>query len=130
MANRRKSEQQSLDFTTSSRRTVGRVERRVAASIAAAKRGKHLEARDDGLCALAVELARTVDECSMSTERPQPYALAGASRELREVLTRLRLDPSEREAPAARDPFEQFLERAAALEAGAPASAEGHAPPS
>lgn len=130
MAKARKSEQQALDFGAGTRRAVGRVERRVAAAIATAKRGKHLEDRDDGLCVLAVELARTVDECSMTTDRPQPYALAGASRELRECLTRLRLDPSQREAPTGRDPFELFLERAAALEAGPAASAEGYPPPS
>lgn len=66
-----------------------RVERAVRASTEAAQ----LDTRDAAAAALAAELGRAVDVASM---RNDPYGVAAAARELREQLTRLRLDPAAR----------------------------------
>jgi hypothetical protein len=64
----------------------GRTELAVRSSIAAA----HLDNRDGGAAELAAQAARAVD---LAHNRRDPYAVAACVRELREVLTRLRLDP-------------------------------------
>lgn len=76
-----------LDLGLALRRPrVGRVERRVAAACRRRRRDGALTAGDDGLVALAVELARTVDVCQASA---QPYALAQAGRVLADVEAQL-----------------------------------------
>lgn len=72
---------------------VGRVERAFKAAVDAATRDGDLDAVDSGLAGLAVELARAVDVASRKSD---PYGVAAAGRELREVAARLRLDPTAR----------------------------------
>lgn len=85
---------------------VGRVERKVAASVRAAVAAGSLADVDAGMAALAVELGRAVDSGS---RRGDPYAVAAAARELREALTRLRLEPTARGAVLEADPFDQLM---------------------
>lgn len=59
---------------------------------------------DVALAGLALELARA---CDQGTRRFDPYAVAAAGRELREVLARLKLDPSAR--PVDVDGFEELV---------------------
>lgn len=87
-AGRRDDGQVSL-FDASEHRRVGRVEQLVAGAVTAAE----LDPRDLGAAALAVELARAVDVASTKRD---PYGVAAAARELRECLSRLRLDPTAR----------------------------------
>lgn len=68
----------------------GKVERAVRAALAAAA----LDERDQGAGELAAGCARAVD---LALGRRDPYAVASVARELRETLTRLRLDPVARE---------------------------------
>lgn len=70
---------------------VRRVEQATAEAVAAAR----LDDVDKAGAALAVELARAVD---VASGRKDPYGVATAARELRETLTRLRLDPASRES--------------------------------
>lgn len=72
----------------------GRVERAVHSSIlAAAKAGAVDAALDAGLLTLARALAASIDKAGA---KPDPYGVATASRELREVMARLKLDPLSR----------------------------------
>lgn len=86
----------------------GRVERRVAAAIRAGKREDVIGALDDGACALALELARAVDRAGAAGTKPDPYAVTQAGRELREVMTALRLTPASRGAQTS-DALADFL---------------------
>lgn len=69
---------------------VGRVQTAVEKAIVAAQ----LDDRDAGAGALAVACGRAVD---LALGRRDPYAVASVARELRETLTRLKLDPVARE---------------------------------
>lgn len=113
----RRGTQGALDLGDVAGPRVGRVERRTAAAIAHAKRGKQLEPVDDGLAALAVELARSVD---VASRKPDPYGVAAAGRELREVMSRLKLDPTSR-GVSSHDPFAEFLAGLGGAEVGDPA---------
>lgn len=53
-----------------------------------------LDDRDKGTGALAIACARAVD---LAQARRDPYAIAGAARELRETLTALRMTPASRD---------------------------------
>lgn len=53
-----------------------------------------LDDRDKGMGELAVSCARAVE---LAQGRRDPYAVAAAARELRETLTRLRMDPASRQ---------------------------------
>ena len=64
------------------------------AQVAAAIEAAQLDDRDKGAGALAIACARAVD---LAHGRRDPYAVAAAARELRETLTRLRMDPVSRE---------------------------------
>lgn len=66
---------------------MGATEAAVRRSLTAAA----LDERDKGGAELAAQLARAVDVAQ--TVRHDPYGVATAGRELREQLTRLRLDP-------------------------------------
>lgn len=68
---------------------LGPVARATMAALAAA--GARLTPAHAAMAALAVENARGVD---LAAARRDPRAIATASRELRETLSRLRLDPS------------------------------------
>lgn len=68
---------------------VGYLQRKVQEAIKAAE----LDARDQGMGALAEACARAVD---LAHYRRDPYAVAAAARELRETLVRLRMDPVSR----------------------------------
>lgn len=85
-----------------------RVERAVDRAILAAIKSGLLETADAGAYTLARELARTIDYAS-SVKR-EPYAVATASRELREVLAALKLTPASR-AGAGAGELEQLLEQ-------------------
>lgn len=61
--------------------------------VAAAVDAASLDDRDKGMGALAIACARAVD---LAQVRRDPYAVASAARELRETLTRLRMDPAAR----------------------------------
>lgn len=69
--------------------------RRVEQATARAVEAARLDDVDQAGAALAVELARAVD---VASTRKDPYGVATAARELRETLTRLRLDPASRES--------------------------------
>ena len=69
--------------------------RRVEQATQAAVESARLDDRDKAAAALAVELGRAVD---VAATRKDPYGVATAARELREPLTRLRLDPASRES--------------------------------
>jgi hypothetical protein len=71
-----------------------RVELAVGRAIAAAQREHDVDAKlDGGMAALARELGRAVDQAGLKRDA---YGVAAASRELREVLGRMRLDPTAR----------------------------------
>lgn len=93
---------EGLDLPDPPRRAV---ETAVRASIEAAS----LDDRDEGAGELAASLARAVD---LAHKRQDPYAIAAAGRELRETLTRLRLDPVAREGNDA-GAIEGWLEKLA-----------------
>ncbi len=67
----------------------------VRAAVVAAVEAAQLDDRDKGTGALAIACAAAVDVAL--TTRRDPYAVASAARELRETLTRLRMDPVSRE---------------------------------
>ena len=69
--------------------------RRVEQATLDAVEAAGLDDVDKAGAALAVELARAVD---VASGRKDPYGVATAARELRETLTRLRLDPASRES--------------------------------
>ena len=74
-----------------------RRKRRVELATEKAIRAAGLEATDAAAAALAKTLARAVDDASESKDgRADPYGIAAAARELREVLGRLQLDPASR----------------------------------
>ena len=77
-----------------------RTERNVSAAILAARKDHQLTTLDDGLASLARDLARAVDQATLKRD---PYGVAAASRELREVLARLGLDPRARNVGPADD---------------------------
>ena len=86
-------EQLALDVTGGNA-PAGRVERSVASALKAAHSAGDVDLRlDAGLATLARELGRAVDVAGVKRDA---YAVATASRELREVLARLRLDPTSR----------------------------------
>lgn len=68
--------------------------------------GEALATADAGMVALALMLAQGVDTAA-ANRRPRDVSIIG--RELRETLTRLRLDPSARPAGGESDPFAAFL---------------------
>lgn len=70
---------------------AGRVELAVAKAVDAAR----LADVDAGAGAVAIELGRSLD---VAARRADPWAAAAVSRELREQLSRLRMDPAAREA--------------------------------
>lgn len=88
--------------------SAGRVERTVRAALTAAA----LDTRDHGAGELAAGLARAVD---LALNRRDPYAVAQAGRELRETLTRLRMDPVAREGNDA-GALQTFLDGLSAAE--------------
>jgi hypothetical protein len=102
---RPRARQEALDLGAAGHRRAGRVETRTAAAIRAAKAEDKLGKLDDGVCALAVELARAVDVGALKQD---PYAIATAGRELREVMSRLKLDPTSR-GLRPDDPLSDFL---------------------
>lgn len=81
---------------------AGYLQSAVAKAIEAAQ----LDDRDKGMGALAEACARAVD---LAHYRRDPYAVAAAARELRETLTRLRMDPVSREGADAGQ-VEQWLQ--------------------
>lgn len=89
------------------RGTPGRTENWVRGAIAVAEERGLLGELDKGLAGLAVELAAA---CDMGRRRYDPYAVAAAGRELREVLSRLKLDPSAR-TTGERDAFSELVEK-------------------
>lgn len=74
--------------------------RRVELATDKAIRAAGLEDTDAAAAALARALARAVDDASEAKEgrRADPYGIAAAARELREILARLQLDPASRGA--------------------------------
>jgi hypothetical protein len=78
-----------LDVT----RRVGRVEAAYVAAVEAARADGTIGVLDAGLAGLAIELARAVDVASWKSD---PYGVAQAGKELREVSNRLKLDPTAR----------------------------------
>jgi len=106
MSKRRNAAQDALEVEITGQ-DRGRVERRVAASVLAARRAGILEPTDDALAIVAVELARSVDRAARI--KPDPYAVAAAGRELRVVLVELGLSPASRK-PVASDPLQDFLD--------------------
>lgn len=93
---------------------IGRVERAFLAAVEAAQACETLEAADAGLAALAVELARA---CDVASRKQDPYGVAAAGRELREVASRLKLDPSARGASTGGS-LDDFLRDLASPDAG------------
>lgn len=83
---------------------AGRLEVAVKRTLEHAAETGVLGELDAALAGLALELARA---CDQGTRRFDPYAVAAAGRELREVLSRLKLDPSSR--PDAGDGFEELV---------------------
>lgn len=78
--------------------------RRVELATDRAIRAAGLEATDAAAAALARELARAVDDAARARDgRADPYGIATAGRELREVLARLGLDPASRGGAAVPD---------------------------
>lgn len=73
----------------------------VRTAVVAAVEAAQLDDRDQGTGALAIACAAAVD-LALTTRR-DPYAVASAARELRETLTRLRMDPVSREGNDAGD---------------------------
>lgn len=71
----------------------GRVELGFSSAVQAARDVQGLEATDDGMAALVIELGRAVDVASRSMD---VRGVATAAKELREVAARLRLDPTSR----------------------------------
>jgi hypothetical protein len=84
---------------------LGRHERAVARAIARAQRDGLLDTTlDGGLSSVARGLGRAIDGAEAARN---PWAVAQVARELRETLTRLRLDPAARGAD--RDSWDDFL---------------------
>jgi hypothetical protein len=79
----------------SGRGPARRVESAVTAAVQEGIRQGIVTTLDGGLAALAVECGRAVD---VASGRHDPYGVAAAAQRLAEALTRLRLDPSAREA--------------------------------
>lgn len=73
---------------------VDRPVRRVEQGVLKAVEAAHLDDRDAGMAALAVECGAAVD---VAQRRLDPFAVAAAARELRETLIRLKLDPVSRD---------------------------------
>jgi hypothetical protein len=67
---------------------------RVESAVRKACTAAQLDERDQGAAELAAAAARGVD---LALGRRDPFAVAAAVRELRETLTRLRMDPASRE---------------------------------
>ena len=84
-----------------------RVELALDRAIRASRKAGALDDADSAAYTLARELARTVDYAS--AVRHDPYAVAAASRELREVLASLRLTPASRGAASQGTDLMQFL---------------------
>lgn len=82
-------------------RRAGRAEKAMAAALLAAA----LEPVDSGVAALLLEACRAVDVASV---RSDPYGVAAALREARELAARLRLDPVSRDGAPTGD-VERFL---------------------
>ena len=110
---RRKDRDEALFALPAGRR--GRVERAVNAAVTRARRDGTLGSVDDGLIALARATARAVDLAEGARDL---WALARVAGELRETLTRLRLDPTSRGAN--RDSLTDFLRSLAEPAAGDP----------
>lgn len=89
------------------RGSPGRTEGWVRGAIAVAEEQGLLGELDKGLAGLAVELAAA---CDMGRRRHDPYAVAAAGRELREVLSRLKLDPTAR-VTGQGDAFAELIEK-------------------
>lgn len=84
---------------------AGRHERSVNQAIRRGQRDGVIDAAlDGGLSSLARGLARVAD---VAEQQKNPWAMAAVARELRETLTRLRLDPASRGAD--RDAWDDFL---------------------
>jgi predicted RNA-binding Zn ribbon-like protein len=84
---------------------AGRHERSVNQAIRRGQRDQVIDAHlDGGLASLARGLARAAD---VAEQAKNPWAMAAVARELRETLTRLRLDPASRGAD--RDAWDDFL---------------------
>lgn len=97
----------------------------VSAAVAAGRTAGMIADLDGGLAALAVECARAVD---FAVARRDPYGVATTSRELRDVLGRLRLDPTARNPTPAGgkdddDPLSKFLADLSAPQVGDAADA-------
>lgn len=82
-------------------RRAGRVERAMVGALEAAQ----LEDVDKGVAALLLEACRAVD---VASTRSDPYGVAAALREARELAARLRLDPVSRDGAPTGD-VERFL---------------------
>ncbi len=96
----------------------GRVEAAVNAAVRKARAEKLLSELDGGAVTLARACARAVD---LAEGKRDVWALARAAGELREVLIRLRLDPTSR--GAGRDSLADFLQSLAEPAAGDAAGA-------
>lgn len=83
-----------------------RVEIATDMAIRTARQSGLLEDADAGAYTLARELARTIDYAA--AVKHDPYAVAAASRELREVLASLKLTPRARDGAASGE-LEQLL---------------------
>jgi len=88
-----KAEQQSIGQDSLELWEPGRVELAFQSAADAAREAQALERTDDGMAALAVELGRAVDVASRALD---VRGVAVAAKELREVASRLRLDPTAR----------------------------------
>ncbi|MGN7705053.1 hypothetical protein [Cellulosimicrobium sp. 22601] len=108
---------------TGEKRRLGRTERKVFAAIRAARKEKALSATEEPLAWQALSLARMVDHATLT--KPDPYAVAAASRELREVLVLLRFAEAPVKAAAAPEVDERldaFLADLGTPDAPAPAA--------
>ena len=86
---------QLFDDPAAGRGAVRRVEAAVVAAVDEGVRQGVVTSLDGGLAALAVACGRAVD---VALTRNDPYGVAAAAQRLTECLTRLKLDPSAREA--------------------------------
>lgn len=100
----------------------GRLERKVAATIRQAKADGFLGVYDEGMAQLAIDFARACDVAARIGGPNLPYAMQAAGRELRETLTRLRLDPTTRGAGG--DAIDRLLDQLSRAEVGDPADTE------
>lgn len=88
-----KADQTALGQTSMELWEPGRVELGFTSAVEAAQEAEALERTDSGMAALAVELGRAVDVASRAMD---VRGVAVAAKELREVASRLRLDPTAR----------------------------------